>query len=66
MKFAKLEQNIITAFFCAMFDFHLADKNGHKRDETVKLNTNNYNASKPDETMYLKYTIRKDVLQPRA
>lgn len=63
MKFAKLEQNIITAFFCTMFDFHLADKNGNRVAETVKVNTNKYNASKPDKTMYLKYTLREDVLR---
>lgn len=63
MRFAKLEQNIITAFFCAMFDFELADAKGKKLDDTVKVNTNNYQASKPDQQMFLKYTVRPEVLK---
>ena len=58
MRFAKLEQNIITAFFCAMFDFELVDKKGNAMAETVKLDTNRFSAHKPSPEMYLKYTLR--------
>jgi hypothetical protein len=64
MRFAKLEQNIITAFFCAMFDFELVDARGQKMEDTVKVNTNNYQASKPDEKMFIKYTVRGEALKP--
>ena len=36
MRFAKLEQNIITAYFLAAFDFELQDKNGNKLTEADK------------------------------
>jgi sterol 14-demethylase len=62
MRFAKLEQNIITAFFCTMFDFSLESEDGTALAETVAVNTNNYTANKPDEKMYLRYSVRKEVL----
>ena len=60
MRFAKLEQNIITAFFCTMFDFHLEDDAGNRLAETVKVNSNNYSASPPDRPMYLGYAAREE------
>jgi len=61
MRFAKLEQNIITAFFCATFDFELADKKGRRMESPVAVNTNNFSAAKPEKEMFLKYTLRKEV-----
>jgi hypothetical protein len=63
MRFAKLEQNIITAYFCAMFDFELADKHGKKLEQPVKVNSNNYSASMPDEKMYIKYKLREEAVK---
>ncbi|KIW08112.1 hypothetical protein, variant [Verruconis gallopava] len=62
MRFAKLEQNIITAFFCTMFDFELVDSQGRKMEDTVKVNTNNYQAARPDTNMFIKYTLRQDAI----
>ncbi|KAF2660583.1 cytochrome P450 6A1 [Lophiostoma macrostomum CBS 122681] len=47
MRFAKLEQNIITAYFLASFDFQLEDKNGNKLIEAPKVNLNGHSAHKP-------------------
>lgn len=45
MKFAKLEQNVIVAFFLAMFDFELADK----ERGLPKIDFNAVSAKKPEE-----------------
>jgi cytochrome P450 len=53
MRFAKLEQNLMTAFFVTMFDF-----------ETEKPlpapDVNNWNASQPTEQILLKISVRKE------
>ncbi|KAF2123378.1 cytochrome P450 [Dothidotthia symphoricarpi CBS 119687] len=47
MRFAKLEQNIITAYFLASFDFSLEDRSGNKLTAPPKLDTNGHSAQKP-------------------
>ena len=59
MRFAKLEQNIITAFFIAMFDYELTDKVGNPVSETPAVDFNGHAAEKPKERVYLKYKLRK-------
>lgn len=59
MRFAKLEQNIITAFFIAMFDYELTDKVGTPVSQTPPVDFNGHSATKPKEKAYLKYTPRK-------
>ncbi|KAF2769691.1 cytochrome P450 [Teratosphaeria nubilosa] len=58
MRFAKLENNMIVAFFLAYFDdIKLADENGRETDRVPPANRNRYTAHKPDEVVYLKYKL---------
>ena len=59
MRFAKLEQNIITAYFIASFDFHLQDKNGTKLTVAPQIDINGHSAHKPKNPMFLKVTPRE-------
>jgi sterol 14-demethylase len=59
MRFAKLEQNIITAYFIAEFEFELTDKNGRPLPTVPKVDFNAYSATKPNPPMYLKYRLRE-------
>lgn len=58
MRFAKLELNIIVAFFLAYFDFELCDKDGKPGVEPPPNEPNAYNACKPKERVFLKYKMR--------
>lgn len=59
MRFAKLENNIIIAFFIAMFDIEISDKMGVEKREPPPVNFNKPSASKPDTNVYIKYKARK-------
>jgi len=54
MRFAKLEQNIIVAFFLAYFDFELAEPKGRVPD----IDVNGHNAKKPNEDVRIRYWKR--------
>lgn len=60
MRFAKLEQNIIIAYFLAYFDFELCDHQGVTGLQPPEVNLNAYTASKPKQPVYVKYKVRKD------
>jgi hypothetical protein len=62
MRFAKLEQNIITAYFLSMFDFELCDVGGNRIEKLPAQweNHNNWAASKPHKPVRLRYQLRKD------
>lgn len=59
MRFAKLEQNIITAYFLASFDFHLENERGEKLGVPPKINQNGHSACKPKNPPYLRVSTRK-------
>ena len=60
MRFAKLENNIITAFWLAMFDeVRLEDAKGNEI-EPPRCNTDNHTAKRPDVPVRLRYNVRKD------
>jgi hypothetical protein len=59
MRFAKLEQNIITAYFVASFDFQLEDNRGRKMDVAPMVDFNRHSAHKPSVTQYLRVTSRE-------
>ncbi|KAL5115343.1 hypothetical protein ACEQ8H_006788 [Pleosporales sp. CAS-2024a] len=59
MRFAKLEQNLITAYLIASFDFSLVDKNGVGLKEAPRVNMNAHSAHKPKNPPYLKMTRRE-------
>ena len=61
MRFAKLEQNIIVAFFLAYFDFKLCDKDGRPSDKLPRVDVNGLSAAKPNSQVYLKYELREKV-----
>ena len=54
-QFAKLEQNLITAFFLANFDYILSDKSGNLVTSTPPVNFNGHSAQKPTQHIYLKF-----------
>ncbi|KAI2483438.1 hypothetical protein Ptr902_05755 [Pyrenophora tritici-repentis] len=59
MRFAKLEQNIITAYFIASFDFHLCDKSGNLVLDAPRVDFNRHSAHKPKNPPYLKVTPKE-------
>lgn len=56
MRFAKLENNLITAYFVASFDFHLEDKSGKKLDVAPMVDFNGHSAHKPKVPRYVRVT----------
>lgn len=60
MRFAKLEQNLITAYFVASFDFELEDKQGRKMSVPARMDFNRHSAHKPETIHMLRVTPRKD------
>ncbi|KAG9236781.1 cytochrome P450 [Amylocarpus encephaloides] len=58
MRFAKFEQNIITAFFLATFDYELTDKSGTPVPKTPPVDFNGHSAQKPSQRVFLKYKQR--------
>lgn len=60
MRFAKLEQNIITAYFLASFDFHLESKTGERLGVPPKIDQNGHSACKPRNPPYLRVSSRDE------
>ncbi|KAH6982363.1 cytochrome P450 6A1 [Ilyonectria sp. MPI-CAGE-AT-0026] len=59
MRFAKLEMNIIAAYFLAMFNYQLSDKDGNPAPAPPKpVDRNRHSAQKPPEHIYFKYALR--------
>ncbi|CAG8976008.1 hypothetical protein HYALB_00007535 [Hymenoscyphus albidus] len=58
MRFAKLEQNLITAFFIANFDYELTDKHGNPLATMPSVDYNGTSATKPKPPIYFKYQVR--------
>lgn len=57
MRFAKLEINLIVAFFVAYFDnIQLCDERGNPTSKLPAVDRNRHTAHLPDERIYLKYT----------
>ncbi|KAI9723793.1 MAG: hypothetical protein M1828_004043 [Chrysothrix sp. TS-e1954] len=57
MRFAKLEQNLIIAFFLAKFDFWLVDKNGQTTETLPRIDVNAHSARKPADKTYVKFEV---------
>ena len=56
MRFAKLEMNLIVAFFLAYFDdIQLCDDNGNPTSKLPAVDRNRHTAHKPNERVFLKY-----------
>ena len=60
MRFAKLENNIITAFWMAAFkDMQLVNKSG-KASGLPAVNRNLHAAAKPTQKVYINYKLREN------
>ena len=59
MRFAKLEQNLITAYFVANFDFELENQAGQKLSSAPKIDQNGHSACKPKDPPYLRVSPRE-------
>ncbi|KAF2263282.1 cytochrome P450 6A1 [Lojkania enalia] len=59
MRFAKLEQNIITAYFLAAFDFDLRDNKGNIMADAPPIDINRHSAHRPNLPVFLKVTPRE-------
>ncbi|ORY39731.1 cytochrome P450 [Leucosporidium creatinivorum] len=62
MRFAKLENNVIVAFFLARFEYDVVDAEGEKRSDLPPVDRNQHSAHKPEgaERVWLKYKARKE------
>jgi hypothetical protein len=58
IRFAKLEQNIITAYVVANFDFHLEDEHGTTVVNPPELDRNQHGPEKPRVPHVIKVTPR--------
>ena len=65
MRFAKLEQNIIVAFFITMFDYDLCDRQGNVVSTPTSIDLNAFSACKPEPKVYLRYRLRDEVGRDR-
>lgn len=57
-QFAKLEMNLIAAFFLARFDYFVCDAAGNRRDSIPVPDINNHTATKPKKKIYFKLLPR--------
>lgn len=59
MRFAKLENNVITAFWMASFEgMELVDAKGREMDPP-EINKNAHSAHKPEKKMFINYKLRE-------
>ncbi|KAH8724461.1 cytochrome P450 6A1 [Phaeosphaeriaceae sp. PMI808] len=58
-RFAQLEQNLITAYFVASFDFQLEDKHGDKMPAPPQIDANGHTAHKPKTPLQLRVTPKE-------
>ncbi|KAI1640868.1 cytochrome P450 [Biscogniauxia mediterranea] len=59
MRFARLEMALIAAYFMAMFDFELSDRDGNSATKAPEpVNRNLHSAKKPPRPIYLRYRPR--------
>ncbi|KAF7560199.1 hypothetical protein G7046_g3949 [Stylonectria norvegica] len=61
MRFAKLEQYLIVAFFTTMFDYTACDINGNPITTPTPIDLNAFSARRPEPRVYLKYKVKKDI-----
>jgi sterol 14-demethylase len=59
MRFAKLEQNIITAYFIATFDFKLEDEKGNHLTVAPLVDHNRHSAHKPAKLQFLRVRTKE-------
>ncbi len=59
MRFAKLESNIITAFFLATFEYSVCGADGEDLASLPPIDMNSWAAAKPSSPVFLKYRLRE-------
>jgi len=61
MRFAKLEMNLITAFWFAYFNSTVCDASGNGPvDRLPDINLNDHSAKRPEERCYLRYAMQEE------
>jgi hypothetical protein len=59
MRFAKLEMALILAYFFAIFDFELSDREGNPSIQVPTIDRNQIQAQKPSRQQFLRYKRRE-------
>ncbi|KAK3202400.1 hypothetical protein GRF29_161g1074532 [Pseudopithomyces chartarum] len=60
VRFAKLEQYLIVAFFTTMFDYVACDKEGNAITTPTPIDLNAFSARRPEPRVYLRYGLKKN------
>ena len=58
MRFAKMEQYLIVAFFTTMFDYVACDRNGKRITTPTPIDLNAFSARRPEPRVYLRYWLK--------
>lgn len=62
MRFAKMENNIIVAFFLAYFDnLRVVDRSGNQVDRIPAADKNRTTSHKPKERVFIKYDVKQEM-----
>ncbi|KAI5458580.1 cytochrome P450 6A1 [Mariannaea sp. PMI_226] len=61
MRFAKLEQYLIVAFFTTVFDYIACDAKGNPITTPTPIDLNAFSARRPEPRVYLKYKLREQI-----
>ena len=58
IRFAKLEQYLIVAFFVTMFDYVACDREGNRITTPTPIDLNAFSARRPEPRVYLRYKLK--------
>ncbi|KAH8901220.1 cytochrome P450 6A1 [Thozetella sp. PMI_491] len=61
MRFAKLEQYLIVAFFTTVFDYFACDAKGNPITTPTPIDLNAFSARRPEPRVYLRYKLREKI-----
>lgn len=61
IRFAKLEQYLIVAFFTTVFDYVACDAKGNPITTPTPIDLNAFSARRPEPRVYLKYKLKEQI-----
>lgn len=61
MRFAKLEQYLIVAFFTTVFDYVACDAKGNPITTPTPIDLNAFSARRPEPRVYLRYKLKEKI-----
>jgi hypothetical protein len=61
IRFAKLEQYLIVAFFTTAFDYVACDVKGNPITTPTPIDLNAFSARRPEPRVYLKYKLMEQI-----